>query len=67
VRATCRRFNWDAEDTEVKHVQIIYPFANNSRSPVAIFDCRKFLLVLGDVINNEWQTNGKVIVLRMPP
>lgn len=66
MRATFLKFNWDAEDTEVKHVQIIYQFANNSRSPVATSDCRKFLSGTGDVINNEWQTNGKVIVLEMP-
>lgn len=63
------KLKWSHENTELRKVQLIYSFKiDDGRSrPVLPVECRQFIPDRDEVLKEEWQVDGQLKVLELPP
>ncbi|KAH8804577.1 hypothetical protein F5884DRAFT_796559 [Xylogone sp. PMI_703] len=63
------KLSWPDENTEVKWVKLVYPFQidHGRTRPVLKVACRQFNPDPDEVLDEEYNVNGRSIRLRLPP
>lgn len=60
-------FKWVSEGS-IREIELVHPFDHKLQSsPILKLNCQKFSPSSGQVLSEEWEVDGEVKVLELPP